>query len=287
MAIELKNINKFGGGGVTDCWWGLWTSSGYMTGTTALASGEDSAMGRISIPSNVGFTVPNLPARPNTGDRGTVAGTYSSVNASPETLFTKMIYDLALVAATTTSKIVSQGPHNLMIDPLNCEVREGIFVVINEHAISYDSDTYLRRGYTVHELLFGFPEFVDGGAITRETETESSMRLLHSSWSTTPWGESFDDTTWGGEITWRMKPYFSEYPVTYHSFSGDGVTSSITLAVTPASEDGDAVQSWTDASDLTYTTDYTTTASTKAVDFVDVPAEGEFNVSKILYLKTC
>jgi len=104
-----------------------------------------------------------------------------------------------------------------------------------------------------------------------------------------PWGETISNVNYGLTQAWKSDPYWSPYPITYHTYVGDGgAAQTVTLDETPTAADGDAVQIWDNGSKLVYTTNYTVVTSTKVVTFVGTdPADTQFAVIKYQFTPGC
>ena len=210
------------------------------------------------------------------------------MTAIPTSVLQANVHDQIFNAAISNLITVAEGPDDLQADTRVGLVLDPMFVVVNKPGASRESGTYGQRGYNVREMLYGFIDEKDAEAIGRGVEGLITSSIAWQHIDRAPWGEQILAANYGVCRLWAFKTYWSEFPVTYHAYQGDGTDASVVLDVTPASEDGDAVQVWNEATSLAYTTDYQVVAATKTLTFETAkgPAVTERTVIKTKYLPT-
>lgn len=288
MAISLKNINEYTGSDIADVWWSNWIGN-FMSGKLkTMVNGDDSAMGRLSGAANAAITVPDLPDV-NLGGTGGVGGAVKGrVTAIPTSVLTADVLDQIFQAAISNAITVAEGPDDIQVDSLVGKILDPMLIVINSPGASREAGTFGQRGYNVTELLYGFIQDKDAEAIGRGVEGSYAANVSWQHIDRLPYGEQILEAKFGYCQAWRIPTYWSEFPVTYHAYQGDDTDASIVFDVTPASEDGEAVQVWNDTTKLAYSTDYQVVAATKTLTFETAkgPAATERTVCKIKYLPT-
>ena len=289
MAITVKNINEYAGSDISDTWWSTWIGS-YLAGKlgSAIANGDDSGMGKLSGIANLALTIPDIPDVNLGGDAGVEGTVKGRPTATPTGVLTAEVSDQIFSAAISNLKVVAEGPDDIMIDTMVGLVFNPIMFVINKPGASREAGTYGQRGYNVRELFYGFVHDKDVEAIGRTVVGNISLSIAFQHIDRTPYGEQILEAKFGSCKLFGFKTYWSQYPVTYHSYLGDGSDASFVLDVTPAFEDGEALQGWEAGVGIIYATDYAVVKATKTVTFETGmgPAEGVMAVFKVKYLPT-
>lgn len=288
MAITIQNINSEAASDVGDVFWGL-TNAGVVEGTSgAIANGGDSGMGRFPAASDISPTIPSLPNAELDSDGGIDSAVKGQPNAVATAVITGGVIDQIIAAAASNLLVKTEGPHDYIGGSQICLTHNPMCFVINRQGSVRDSGAnYGQVGWEVTEIWNSLAEVKQFNQVGRGVQGQQIVELVLNHTGKTIWGETISATDFGVTRLWGLKPYWSQYPVHYHTFVGDGATTTFTLDLTPASEDGDALQGWADGVKETYTTDYTVVAATKIVTFVFAPLAGVKWVFKVQYLKSC
>lgn len=289
MAITVKNISALAGGDISHVWWGL-KGNGFVQGTNgAIAAGGDSGMGRFPATSTITPAVPELPKVDIDSDAGIDGAVRGQPNASSSAVVTGGVIDQVYMAAQDNRLVKVEGPDDLIIATQLCLAFNQSMYVINVPAICRDAGAnYGELGYMVTEFWACTAEYNPFSDMGRGVQSASIINLILGNVGVTPWGETIVAAgEYGVTRGMGLTPYWSQYPVTYHTFVGDGATVVFTLDVTPAAEDGDALQMWEAGVSQSYTSDYSVVAATRVVTFVAAPASLAVAVAKVKYLPTC
>jgi hypothetical protein len=288
MAITLKNINASSASDVGDVFWGL-ISSGYVEGTSgAIANGGDSGMGRFQAASDITTTIPPLPNVNLDSDGGVDGAVKGQPDAPPTAVITGGVIDQIIAAAASNLLIKAEGPHDYIGGSQICLTHNPMCFVINRPGAIRDSGAdFGQIGWEVTEIWNSLADVKQFNQVGRGVQGQQIVELVFNHVGQTVWGETIASADFGVTRLWGLKPYWSEKPVYYHTFKGDGAATTFTLDETPHSADGDSLQYWLNGVKQTYTTNYSVVTATKVVTFVVAPAAGERAVFKVLYDKAC
>lgn len=288
MAITIQNINSQSASDVSDVWWGV-LSSGYVEGTSgAIANGGDSGMGRFPAASDISPSIPSLPNINLDSDLGADGAVKGVPTESATATITGGVIDQIIAAAATNRLIKEEGPHDYLGGSQLCLTFNPMCFVINRPGAVRDSGAnYGQLGWEVTEIWNSLADVKQFNQVGRGVQAQQIVELTVNHVGKTIWGETVTSADFGVTRLWGLEPYWSQYPVNYHTFKGDGATVTFTLDETPASEDGDALQAWADGSKQAYTTNYTVVAATKVVTLVAAPSAGVRWVFKYMYNRSC
>lgn len=288
MAITLKNINASSAADVGDVFVGL-VGSGIIQGTSgAIANGGDSGMGRFQAASDIATTLPSLPNVNLDSDGGVDGAVKGQPTESNSAVITGGVIDQIIAAMATNALIKEEGPHDYIGGSQICLTHNPMCFVINRPGAIRDSGANFGQiGWEVTEIWNALAEVKQFNQIGRGVQGQQIVELVFNHVGKTIWGETILAADFGYTRMWGLKPYWSEFPVHYHTFVGDAVTNTFTLDETPHSADGDALQAWQSGNKMTYTNDYTVVPSTRVVTLVGTPGVGTLIPCKVLYDRTC
>jgi hypothetical protein len=288
MAITLKNVNSQAASDISDVWWGLPALNTIQGTSGAIANGGDSGMGRFPAASDITPTIPSLPNVLLDSDQGIDGAVKGRPTETVTAVITGGVIDQIFAAAVTNRLIKEEGPHDYLGGSLLCLTHVPTAYVINRPGRVRDTgSTYGDAGWEVTELWSALADVKQFNQVGRTVQGTQVVELAAAHVGKTLWGETITAVDFGITRLWGLEPYMSEYPVTYHTFVGDGVTTEFTLDVTAASADGDAVQMWLDGTKQVYTTNYSIVTATGVITFVAAPAAGAVVVVKVMYIPSC
>lgn len=288
MAIDIQDINAESAADISDVWWGL-LSGGYVEGTSgAIADGGDSGMGRFPGTSDITPTIPSLPNVLLDSDQGIDGAIKGQPDAAITAVMTGGVIDQIIAAAASNRLVKNEGPHDYVGGSLLCLALNPMCFVINRPGAVRDSGTnYGQLGWEVTEIWNSLADVKMFNQVGRGVQGQQIVELTINHVGKTIWGETISSSDFGLTRLWGLEPYWSENPVNYHTFKGDGSTVVLTLGETPAAEDADGLQAWADGVSKAYTTDYTVVAATKVITIGVAPSAGVRWVFKYLYDKSC
>lgn len=287
-----NNLNKFGGQGVRYMYWSLWdnTETNYIAGTDgSLASGEDSGMGRLLGLQDFAANTPEAQAISRTGDNGVLSTFMANPADSPSGNQGFGSFDQIFDTSATSRTIKAEGPHDISISTNRCYEFKPLFLVINSQASSDESGSVGEAGWLVEEYFYVFAQPLSIATKTQNTAHVYTHTLVFNERGVLPYGETITDGNYGVTQGWKTDPYWSPYPIYYHTYVGDGgAAQTFTLDTPPVADDGNALQIWDDGTKLTHTTNYSVNTTTGVVTFVGTdPADTNFAVCKVQFTPGC
>jgi len=288
MTITLKNINASSASDVGDVFWGL-INAGVVEGTSgAIANGGDSGMGRFQAASDIATTIPSLPNVNLDSDGGIDGAVKGQPDAPPSAVITGGVVDQIIAAAASNLLIKEEGPHDYIGGSQICLTHNPMCFVINRPGAIRDSGAnFGQLGWEVTEIWNSLADVKQFNQVGRGVQGQQIVELVFNHVGQTIWGETIAAVDFGVTRLWGLKPYWSEKPIFYHTFVGDGIVVEFTLDELPHSADVDSLQAWEAGVKWDYTTDYTVVAATGVVTMVAAPAAGVKAVFKVLYDKAC
>lgn len=287
-----NNLNNYGGQGMRYIFWSLWDSisPSYIAGTSGtLSASEDSGMGRALGISNLATATPEAPLVDRVGDNGLLGSFITNPVSGPNGSTVFGSFDQTFDTKVTQRSINAEGPHDISLSSNRCYEFLPIFLVVNSPASSDASGSAGEAGWVVEEYLYTFVQPLSVVAKVINTAHEYTHRLIFNERGTLPYGETITNDNYGVIQAWKTDPYWSPFPVFYHTYVGDGgATQTFTLDKIPVVDDGDHLQIWDNGSKLTHETNYAVNVTTGLVTFVSTdPADGQFAVCKVLFTPDC
>jgi hypothetical protein len=287
-----SNLNRFGALGVRYEFWALWDSASpnYIAGTDgSLAAGEDSGMGRAKGVQEINANTPAATAQSRQGDNGVLSTFIVNPTDSPAGSQNFGSFDQIFDVAATGRAIKAEGPHDISLSSNQCYTFKPMFLVVNSPASSDETGSVGEAGWQVIEYLYTFIQPLQVTTTTSNTPHVYNHTLVFNERGVLPYGETITTDNYGLTQAWKTDPYWSPYPVTYHTYVGSGGSAqTFTLDETPAAADANALQIWDNGTKLEYTTNFAVSTSTKVVTFVSTtPASGHFAVAKYQFVPGC
>lgn len=260
-----------------------------------LAAAEDSGMGRIKQMVSLTATVPEDRRVNLRGDNATWAQQVLAADTLPSGNMLLGMFDANFSTKISGTGIYTDGQWDMHANTVSCRSYEPLAIVVNSPAKSGADGSLGESGWQVTEYLFVEANSLNPGEINIDTPQEYPFSLTINETAYPLWGDAFSNQSdWGLVRAFVVGPYASPYPVTYHTYIGDGTASqTVTLDYTPAGEDSDNVVVWdftpstSAATKLDYTTNYTVSASTKVVTFATDPADGNAQIIKYQFVPEC
>lgn len=254
--------------------------------TGTLANGEDAPMASLDGVTSFGITLPESPTEPVVGNGkryGSVKGRpiNGSITGTMNTVFLDPTFDTALRKATA----YDNGLDESVIDSANCQNTATICLVIVGTGMDKNGDAC----YWIWEIMDAelSPQGNEASGSSVAPVPFPYMFTLDEVTSEIT-GVTINSTNYSINEGYR-KRYSRENPVHFHVHIGDGVNDSVTLTYTPVADSGDNTQVYTDGVAETYTTNFTTTASTKTLTWQagSIPSAGEVSIIKYEFVDSC
>lgn len=286
------NLNQFGSHGLRLAHYALYDSASpsYIAGTDGtLAAGEDSGMGRLLGISDLAAAVPEAPVVSRIGDNGSLGGFLTNPTDQPSGSMAFGSFGQLFDVAITQRAIKAEGPHDISLSSHRCYDFRPFLLVVNSPAESDEAGSLSEPGWEVEEYLYVLAQPMSVAAHAANTPHEYTHRLVFKERDRLPWGELITVGNYGLTRAWKTDPYWSPWPVYYHTYVGDGgAAQTFTLSEIPVADDGTALQIWDNGTKLEHSTNYAVNTSTGVVTFVSTdPASGNFAVCKVLYDPGC
>jgi hypothetical protein len=210
--------------------------------------------------------------------------------AAPQGNIDGAIYDMDFAVAIDKSKKVTKGHWAMhVLGGREAEYLDvaGIFTGWGKSKTTGYRGKTLYWGYMVPKMQIAL---LGTSPMQQRNAVQVRMFVAVSEADMYPWGEAFTVANEGvtGGV---MIPWSGVYPITMHTFVGDGTTATVVLDETPAGDDTATPQcvfvyNATGAEELTTTTDYTVVVATKTLTFQAgaIPAAGEVHVIYYAYV---
>lgn len=287
-----NNLNQFGGLGAKYAFWALYDSASpnYIAGTDgSLGNGEDSGMGRLPGISDLTTSTPEAVLIPRPGDNGNLGTFISNPTDGPGGSTAFVSFPQLFDVAATSRAIKAEGPHDISLSSNRCYNFKAMFLVVNSPAYSDESGSVGEPGWEVEEYYQVWAQPLSLAAKAINAAHSYTHRLIFNEKGVLPYGETITSGNYGVTQAWKSDPYWSPYPVYYHTYVGTGgAAQTFTLDELPVAADGTHLQIWDNGTKLVYTTNYTVNISTGLVTFVGTdPGSGHFAVCKVLFAPTC
>lgn len=293
--MPFANTENYGATGAQYAFWAI--KSGVVPHGTdgALESGEDSGMAQAKYITSVNLAFPEDRRIALRGDNGTWAQQVLPADTLPSGASAFGMFDSSFAVAVAKNGIQVSGQYDQVANGVSCREYAPIAMVINSPAKSGETATLGESGWQVTEFLLLDVSNQNPGEMSIDTAQTYSYSLTANEVAYTLYGEAFND----GSATWSRNraiaiQYSSPFPVTYHTYIGDGTASqTVTLDYTPAAETQNAVQVWDftpstqSVTQLDITTNYTISASTKTVTFVTDPSDGNAQIIRYQFDPSC
>jgi len=287
-----NNLNNFGALGTRYIYYALWDATNplYISGADGnLANGEDSGMGRLLGMSDMSVTIPEAPSIPRPGDNGLLGTFIANPVDGPTGTTAFASFDQVFDTAATGKLINAVGPHDISLTTSRCNVYRPMAIVVNSPAMSDEAATKGEAGWQVEEYLYVFAQPTSVSAKGINTAHSYTHKLIFNERGIMLNGKAITAVEYGVTEAWKTDPYWSPYPVHYHTYVGDGgAAQTFTLDKIPYAADGTALQITVAGVDLIYTADFSVSATTGLVTFVgNIPAAGAMAECKILFNPDC
>lgn len=282
------NYNESSVVGSQYCYWGIVGTNGYVYGTSgsSMANGSDSAMGRLKGLQSLTLTVPEAPRVNIPGDNGAVTQMTLQPQELPSGTATFGVFNQTFNTKVGGMLIDQLGDFDISGGVPQCWSYARIALVVNSPAIMLDAGANESQGWqvTIINNLTVVPS--DGINISTATAQAFPYSIQARRATQRLWGTAYTTVT-NGSTAFTHETFTSPYPVTIHTFIGDGSDTTLTLAETPAEASGDKVKVTINGVIKTYSSDYTVNTSTKVLTFATAPASGAICEVVYQHLATC
>lgn len=266
------NIARWIAAGFNRMHYAILDGAGIAIGTsTSLAAGSDSAAGRLFNVNTANVSIPAARTVPVEGDDG-IAGSFIFPFAEVVTFDIESgEFDQtfrALAESTTNQALgdITWSP----VAPKDPAYRQMSLNLIGR-AQSQSSGSVGVEGYMNILIPKAVVVPIHTGGLGNAAAQSNRYNVTVQLSDIYPWGSAITNAL-NGTTAAHMFDGYSEYPVTFHSFTGNNAITTVTLAQTPAEASSDKVRVYVNGTALTYTTDYTVDVATRVVTFVAAPA---------------
>jgi hypothetical protein len=260
----------------------LWRADndGYAMGLTGeLANGEDAGLYEILAVQTAALEIPD-PERTNIlGNNHFQAAFIWPLGESPAGNVQCAAYDMDLAVNLDGTKVFEIGDIAHHVLGASSGQIQDVGLLLSASAVAKTAGykgRFLRFGYlcpAVQAVFKGIGQFNQRG------EAPVSMALVVNESDRFPWGQDMSLDT-HGTVGGLMVPWFAWHYTMLHTFVGDGTTSTVTLAKTPAGDHTASpakVTVYNEGTPLTPTTDWTLVPATRVLTFQAgaIPGAGE------------
>ena len=273
------NVKKLTAAGAHHVFYGVIGPSGYLLGgtTTAPVAGDQDGNPMLEL-----IGVKDFPFTPTDPQRVTVTGNDRPLSQFifqptefPQDNLVFGAADLTFNALAQSTKVRDLGAFSLSaVQPSDADWPD-LFMLVGSKA---KTQTAGAKNLSIwHYLLIPRVQVVPKGrsGFNEQGDAQFQYAMNANPFDVHPWGEALSETNEGTTETIAFD-FTAPYRVHMHRFTGDGSQVTFNLDYTPAAEDGDHVLVWVDGTLQDYTTDYTVSASAKALTFEagSTPADG-------------
>ncbi len=282
------NYNEWSIAGSQYCYWLQVGSNGYAYGTSGsgMANGADSSAGRLKGLQSFNIAVPEAPRVNIPGDNGVVTQFQLQPQELPSGTATFGVFNQTFNTVAGGTQIEAIGDYDMSQGIPQCWSFARLGMIINSPALIQDAGAVDTQGWQV--TILNNLTVVPSDSINTQTATAGTFPYTISTKraSNHLWGVAYSAVT-NGTTSAVYDTFSSPYPVTMHTFIGDGSDVTVVLSETPSGANGSAVKVWKDGTLLSYTTDYTVNTSTKTVTFGTAPTASSKVVILYQHLATC
>ena len=258
-----------------------------ITGT--LANGADAGMSRAIGFTALDETVPAGTQSSAVGDNRVISGFRQGPTELATAALGFIVFDHTIVAELTGSTIYTDGEYDISWRSQRCITIPNCVLMVSSRAKSQDSGAANEPGWSTK--IYPAVELVQEGESYNGQSADAvlfNFAVTMNEVDTTPWGELIA-TNYGQDYGFSTRPIITDYPMTMHTYIGDGSTTSFVLDETPAAADALKVPDFEDGVALTYTTDYTAVEATKTVAYEAgaIPAAAAVNIVPYQFVPGC
>jgi hypothetical protein len=249
-----------------------------ITGT--LANGSDAGMQLFKGFVELALTVPEAATIALLADGG-VIGTRRGQPAAPISgTQTMLLIDQNVSIQSDGRVLYTEGSQEVELGSQFDLAYNKFCAVYNQRGEDRESASPTNIWWVTELLDFEWQRLLAGLSGTDFNARGDSYSMSVSEVAKDLFGVTFTVPNYGKTKGW-FRRYQSDYPVYYHTFIGDGVTTTTTLDYLPASADAEGVRYTKGGVLQTYTTNYTVSTSTGVVTYVAAPAAGTVNILRV------
>lgn len=287
----MTSHTKFDMTGIKRMDFAVLDTDGYPEGLTgSLANGADSGFYRLEGIKTADLSMGNPDLVNIVGDGRFQSAYLFPPGAAPQGTIEGAMYDIDAAVALDGTKKVTKGHWTM-------HVAGGAEADYKDVAAIFSGwGTSKTTGYRGKKIYWGYlvpkMQLVMLGTSPMQERNAVQARIFAaiSEADKYPWGEALTVAS-EGVTGGLMIPYSGVYPITMHTFVGDGATTTVVLDETPAGDDTASPQcvfiyNATDGAVLTTTTDFTVTVATKTITFQagHIPTAGDVHVIYYAYV---
>lgn len=280
--------SKYTVAGLHSMWWSVISKAndstkGFAIGQgTTLANGADSAFAQLLGIAALDLPLGDAPTATTRGDN-TAQGKFIFAGDPPEGSMTQGTFSNDFAALAQGTKEVAYTTWRRLPMGYNSGSASQFVMIFNFNNISKDAANKGQAGFT--QLIYYMTNAVPNmNNPSDQAEGEFPVSLISNNVTTIFTGETLTKAI-EGQDEGAVAIQTSDFPITGHSYVGDGATLNFTLGQTPVAEDGDAVKLWEDGVLQDYPADYTVVASTKVLTFAVAPVADVVDI--VLYEYDC
>lgn len=264
------NVQKFIAAGLDRVQYGILDSAGYFIGTvTTLAAGEDGGMGRLRGAQNTSpqFGEPQL--LQVEGDDEALALFQFAPNELPVFDVEVATFDMVFRAIAEGTTVVDDGDASILAVQPEAPTYPNTMYLLTQR--NKQQDTGLA-GYSHLLIMKGLAAPTDTSTIqSGPNHSPDRYRVTGDRTTTTPWGQTLTALGLGTTSAAALR-ITTENRMSFHAFTGDNSTTTVTLDNSVSEASSDKVRVWVDATLQTYTTHYTVSGA--VVTFGTAPGSG-------------
>lgn len=266
-------------------------TNGYPEGLTGvLSNGSDDGLYRLEGIKTADLSLGNPDLVNIVGDGRFQSAYLFPPGAAPQGTIEGAIYDMVAAVALDGTKKVTKGHWDMhVLGGAEADYKDvcAIFTGWGKSKTSGYRGKTIYWGYLVPKMQL---VLLGTSAMQERSAVQARFFAAISEADKYPWGEALTVASEGvtGGV---MIPFSGVYPMTMHTFVGDGATATVVLDETPAGDDTASptavfIYNATDGAPLVTTTDFTVTPATKTVTFQagHIPAAGKVCVIYYAYV---
>lgn len=266
MAVNIKQMIS---AGLFSIQAGVLRTSGRFGGAGGVANGGDSGGFFLAGPQSADMTFPEMERVNVPGGDGRLGTFLFDSDTESGFTFESGVTDLDLAAASQGTKVHTIGDWSIGGIRPAFRTPVQMWWVINAQAKSQASGSLGAAGWHVLIAKFEISYLGPGGVSNKNPHASRYSAIIDPS-DIYPWGLAINETN-NGTTSLDVFEFFAENPVALHLYVGDSTngtdgTASFTVDYTPAGDDTtNKVLAWKNGTQMTKTTHYTVTPSTKTI----------------------
>lgn len=279
---------QFSAVGIVPTYFSFLDSAGYAIGSvTTLPAASASGAGQIFGVKNIG--VPVAPARTVvvTGDNGQLGSIQLPGNTAPAGTLVASVRNPTWINKSQGTLTEVLGNTDADIGGIPCPNFQPFCLIASSPGLNQTPGSVGLQGYETTIWFHMTQVPLDETAMADSAVHDFTHSILATQVTTQPWGVALT-TTANGATRALYRKFFNTNPLLMHSFTGDGIITTLVLDQTPAAADGNSVLVWQNGTLLVYGAGAGKyTLSGKTITFGTAPASGAKIVVLYFYPFVC